>query len=140
MNTKAKMAITTIIVGAAAFFMAPIIWPDSPGMPGPSPVQLPFFMLISAFSALLFGFGIAFLIFGRHLLQSATANMPNLAGATYLAIAWSLISWWPHENLHRMIGENFAKLLALEYGFHLTLYIASIIIAAFFWKALRRPA
>ena len=49
--------------------------------------------------------GVAFLVFGGRLL--ARAGQPaTLTYATYIAIAWALVSWWPHDNFHRSIGTS----------------------------------
>jgi hypothetical protein len=64
----------------------------------------------------------------------------RLAWATYLAIAWTLVSWWPHSNMHRVNGENLGGLLMIDYTFHVTLMLASLIILRFFWVAAQRGA
>ncbi|MGH2451655.1 MAG: hypothetical protein ACRDGE_10390 [Candidatus Limnocylindria bacterium] len=69
------------------------------------------------------------------------AGSTALAWATYLLIGFAMVSWWPHANLHRITGENWGGLLALEYGFHLPLYVAAAVFAYFFVTQLRqRPS
>lgn len=55
----------------------------------------------------------------------------------YLSLSWLLISWWPHDNLHLHNGMNLQGLLYIEYGFHLTLIIASLILARAFVQTLK---
>ncbi|HEV8224498.1 MAG TPA: hypothetical protein VGP74_04510, partial [Rubrobacteraceae bacterium] len=42
---------------------------------------------------------------------------------------WFLVSWWPHDNLHIHNGEDLQGLLYIEYGFHVTLMLAGIVLA-----------
>jgi hypothetical protein len=39
-----------------------------------------------------------------------------------------MVSWWPHNNLHINNGMDMQGLLYIEYGFHLTLMIAGIVL------------
>ena len=45
----------------------------------------------------------------------------GLALLTYLSIGWLLVNWWPHDNLQRVVGNDFPRLIWIEYGFHMTL-------------------
>jgi len=48
----------------------------------------------------------------------------------YLSIGWLMVSWWPHLNLHRHNeGGNLQGLLYIDYGFHVPLMIAALILA-----------
>ena len=49
--------------------------------------------------------------------------------AAYLAIGWLLVSWWPHDNMHIHNGNDLQGLLYIEYGFHVTLMIAGLVLA-----------
>jgi hypothetical protein len=96
-------------------------------------------MFLAVVESLSFGFGLWFIAEARPLLkQAGVAN--KLTSWAYLASAWSLISWWPHDNFHRANGENTQGLLYIEYGFHLTLIISAVIIAVFILTTLRRRA
>ena len=75
-------------------------------------------------------------------LASATARVVTelLAGSAsdwlvFFSAAWGLVSWWPHDNMHRvMMMGDYWGLIRLEYGFHLTLIIAGVLIASYLWK------
>lgn len=121
------LAILTIPLGMK-------IWPPAVGGPILSSTQLSLFIGVSLFEALGFGIGIYFLVSGWKLVKSNTSSLDFW---TYLAIIWSLMSWWPHDRLHAHIGEDVSRLLMLEYGFHITLIIGGIIIAKFFYKTLQ---
>jgi hypothetical protein len=55
------------------------------------------------------------------------------AYATYLSIGWLMVSWWPHLNLHRHNkADNLQGLLYIDYGFHVPLMIAAVILACSF--------
>jgi hypothetical protein len=51
-----------------------------------------------------------------------------------------LFSWWPHDSLHIANGTNMSGLLAIEYGFHVTVMAAGAILVYAFIVAPRRHA
>lgn len=124
------LAILTILLGMK-------IWPPAPGSPLPTAVQLPFFIGLSFFEALSFGVGFYFLFDGLRLLKKFKVNN-KLTSLTHLAITWTIISWWPHDHIHMHNGMDLTGLLFIEYGFHVTLILSSIIIARFFYKTLEK--
>jgi hypothetical protein len=128
-----QVALTIIAAGVPAFLIGRVIWPDAPGAANPPAPVLPVFILVSAVEALLFGVGVAFVIFGRRRLG---AFRSKLANAAFVAIAWTLISWWPHDNFHR-VSHDWYSLAAIEVGFHLTLIASIVVIALYFLRTLR---
>src|SRR5260370_2006338 len=84
------------------------------------------------------GLGVTFLIFGGRMLR-AFGQGRGLTLLTYLSIAWLLINWWPHDNLHRVVGFNFSRLIWLEYGFHVTLIAAAACVPYFFLTPIPPP-
>ena len=94
-------------------------------------IQLPLFMLLGMTEALVFGLGIAFLVFGASMVKQFKVS-PGLARAAHLSISWVMINWWAHDSLHLHIGMELSGLLKIEYGFHITLMLAGIILARFF--------
>ena len=62
MKTWVKFLIITLILGIPALILGPIIWPASDDIIVIE-IQFPFFAFIALIEALLFGFGIAFLIY-----------------------------------------------------------------------------
>lgn len=128
MKTWVKVLIITLIFGIPAFFLGPILWTPHPDI-RPSQFQLPFFILLSAIEALAFGIGIAFICLGWPLVRNAAPQMKGRAMAFYLSVSWLLVSWWPHDNFHVHNGLNLAGLLMIDYGFHVTLIIASLALA-----------
>jgi len=125
-----------LVPAVVSFFVAPMIWKMAPG-PEPTSVQIPFFIALSVIESLAFGVGIWFLVEGKKLLRRTTHVSQRLTVAAYVATAWSLLSWWVHDNLHKANGENFQGLLYIEYGFHVTLILAACIIACYFLATLR---
>ena len=122
------------------FLLGRVIWPDMPGAPMPSADQLPFFMFLSALESVAFGVGVGFLIFGWPYVMRAKAQERNSAVAALLAITWMLVSWWPHDNMHRVNGMDMGGLLRIEYIFHFTLIASSFIVAYFFWHFVKKVA
>jgi hypothetical protein len=126
------------IVGAvAAMALGRVIWPDPAGAPTPSADLLPFFILISVIEAVGFGAGLAFAVVGLPVLRRL-AQPRALTTATYVAIVFMLVSWWPHDNLHRVLSHaDFAGLIRIEYAFHATSIAAAAIVGGFFLRTLR---
>ena len=135
MKTSTKFAIVSIVFAIISFGLSRVIWPDAPGMPGPSDNLLPFFIFISALESAAFGVGVSFACFGwKHIRAVLPADK---TGATlwFIALTWMLVSWWPHDNMHRVNPMNdFAGLLHIEFMFHFTLIIATFVLARYFWK------
>jgi hypothetical protein len=127
------------IVGLVAFALTRVIWPDPVGASEPPANLLPGFMVLAALESLLFGLGVVFLLAGFGPVRRS-GRRPVLSWAAYVGIAWMLLSWWPHDNLHRVLGhDNWSGLLGIEYGFHVTLIVASIVVATYFIDTLRSP-
>ena len=138
MNSILKISLLTLVMTVAALLLQPLLWSPAPGTPTPVGAQLPLFIVLTILSALTFGAGVSFLAFGLPLVRRATAVANVPAWPVYLAIGWSLVSWWPHNNLHQANGDNLAGLLAIEYGFHVSLYVTGLIVAWFFLATLRQ--
>ena len=137
-----KWLAVTLVLAIIAFLASPngplgAFWRPSPDFPQPTDAQLPLFILLNATEALAFGFGIAFLIFGYPLVQTMLPAPRVLTFAAYLSVAWLLISWWPHDSLHLANGINMSGLIAIEYGFHVTVMVAGVILVYFFLNVLR---
>jgi hypothetical protein len=124
-----KVLLVTVVLAVPAFLLGPVIWPPAEGSPQPTAAQLPFFLFAAAFEAITLGLGVSFLLFGMPVVRRISAGSRLRAWAMYLSIGWLMVSWWPHTNLHINNGENMQGLLYIEYGFHLTLQIAGIILA-----------
>jgi hypothetical protein len=126
----------TLVVGIAAFLLTRVIWPDVEGGPQPSQAELMMLILLGVIDSLLFGLGIAFLLYGLPLVRRFV-GAGRLAWLTYLGIAFQLLSWWPHSNLHRVAGDSLATIIAIDYGFHVPLQIGALAMAVFFLSAAR---
>ena len=133
---KWQVALVVLAAGIPAFLLGRVLWPDAPGAAAPPVSILPVFIVISALEAVLFGVGVAFVAFGRRLLST---DRSKLAAAAFAAIAWSLLSWWPHDNFHR-VTHDWYGLAAIEVGFHVTLIGSIVIVAAYFLRTLKAQA
>ena len=126
------MLLTTLAVGIPAFFLGPVLFPAPSGAPAPSIVQMLFIVLLGVAESLALGLGISFVLFGwARVLNSAGPPGPprKRALAVCLSVTWLLVSWWPHDNLHRYVGEGVQNLLYLESGFQITLMACGAILA-----------
>ena len=135
--TRAAAVAVALVAALAAMALGQKIWPNPAGAPAPPSSLLPVFIGLEAFSAIVFGLGVSFLVFGYGAV--ARARQPAwLTYGTYVSLAWLLVSWWPHGNLHRVTQTgNWTNLLAIDYGFHLTLMAAAGVVAVFFLRTLR---
>lgn len=133
-----KWIAVILILGVAAILTSPSgplggFWGLHGEDPSPVGMQKALFMLLTAIQSLAFGLGVAFLFFGWKAVSSFLPADRGLSLAVHLAISWSLLSWWIHSNLHQTHNpENLGALLAIEYGFHVTLIFSGLIIAYFF--------
>ncbi len=140
-----KWLVVTLVLAVIAFLASPNgplggFWRPSADFPQPADAQLPLFILLNVAEALAFGLGISFLIFGYPLTQSILPASNGLTLGAYLSIAWLLSNWWPHDSLHVANGMNLNGLLAIEYGFHVTLMVAGVILVYFFLALVRQRA
>ncbi|MDD5050481.1 MAG: hypothetical protein PHV93_01935 [Candidatus Pacebacteria bacterium] len=140
MKTKTKVVIVTLVCAIATFLLTRVIWPDMMGAPVPTSFQLPFFIVIAIVEDIAFGLGVSFLIFGYKSVKNVMPEAKNFTLATYISIAWLLMNWWPHDNLHRVNGMNLSGLIKIDIGFHITLIVAAIIVAVYFLRSLKRNA
>lgn len=134
-----KISATAVaVIGAiATLALGRAIWPDPAGAATPPSDLLPLFVALSILEGLAFGAGLAFLLFGMAPLRRLGAGAA-LTWAAYLSISFMLLSWWPHDNLHRVLGHaDFAGLAWIEYLFHVPLMAGAAITAAFFLRTAR---
>jgi hypothetical protein len=129
----------TALVAVPAFALAPVLFTPAAGTPEPTGAQLPLFILLGALEAVFFGLGVAFAVFGLQYVRRLLPDSPGLAFAAYLSIAFLLGSWWLHDNLHKINGHDVGGLLGIEYGFHVPLFFAGLVLAAAVIRA-NRPA
>jgi hypothetical protein len=129
-----KIIATTVLFAVPAFLLGKMIWPPDPMGPVPTSVQLPLFIFLAFMEALTFGLGASFVLFGWPLLKKISDSSRNLAKLTFASIAWLLISWWPHDNMHIHNGMDLSGLLVIEYLFHFSLMVAGIILAYSFLR------
>src|SRR5215469_10540857 len=132
-----KVTFVTLLFTIPAFLTGHIIWPPAPGTT-PSATLLPFFLLLSFLEALSFGLGMAFLVYGWPSMRTLAGGSTRMTSTMFVSIAWFLLSWWPHDNLHLHNGLNLQGLLFIEYGFHVTLMLAGAVLAFCFVRLLRR--
>jgi hypothetical protein len=126
-NTKRAVALAS---GAAlgAFALGPVLFTPNAANPIPTSGQLPWFVLLAAIEATVFGAGVAFAVFGRpHVRRHFAINAR--ATAVHVSVTWALASWWLHDNLHMVNGMNLGGLLLIEYVFHVTLIVGAAVVA-----------
>lgn len=124
-----------VVVAAAAVPLSFVLWRTPPGVAAPPSDILPFLIPVAVvIPALSFGFGVAFLLFGRKLLR--TDQPSALSRASFISIWWLLANWWPHSNFHR-VSNGWTNTVLIDYFFHTTVIVASCVVAAFFLSVIR---
>jgi hypothetical protein len=129
LKTRWKVAIITLLVGGSAFLAAPAVRRASAGAET-STIETPFLVFSGAVEALSLGLGVAFILFGWPRILRNTDSSRTRTIAVCASVSWLLVSWWPHANLVRYLGEESARTLTyLEYGFQATLIVCGVVLA-----------
>lgn len=140
MNLKTKVVATVLvftIVGfllnpqtplGAAVFGAPA--EEVAGAAPPPSWAIPALIVVTLVQALAFGGGFAFLFFGKPFLARLGASA-GLTTAAHLTVVWWLVSWVPHGAMHMTAGADLAKLVVVEYLFHVTLVASAASLAMY---------
>ncbi len=139
MTTRLKIATITLAFGIPAFLLGPVIWPPSPDI-RPTPEQMPYLIALSAIEALTFGFGVAFIFLGWPLVKRLARGQSGAARTMYLSLAWVLVSWWPHDNMHIHNALNINGLIVIDWTFHFTLIAAGLALAWSFFAIFKQAA
>jgi hypothetical protein len=137
MKTWHKVLLLTLIAAVPAFAIAPVIWPPDAHVGAPSGLQLLLFILLAALDALAFGLGIAFICYGLPLVRRIVDGSRARTWITFIATAWLLISWWPHDNMHKHNGMDLGGLLVIDYLFHVPLMLTGVALAYTLVRALQ---
>lgn len=140
MKKKVVGVVITIVFGLVTFFLNPLLFPPPVGVMPPTDSQVVHLMIVGAIESLAFGVGVAFLIFTVPWLSAVQPEKKSRTAWAIAATTWLLVSWWPHDQLHMMIGMDYSKLILIEYGFHVTLILAAIIVARYLFKNLTEHA
>lgn len=140
MSTRVKAILLTFTVAIPAFLLIGVLFPPPPG-PGPSSGQVPYFVALSALDSVLLGAGIAFIVFGWSAVRRLAPESRARAIAMFVALAWLMVSWYPHIGLHTSaFGSDFTGILVIDYLFHVPLIISTLVLVWGFAGLLRNPA
>jgi hypothetical protein len=133
-SDRLRWLAVTVIVAAVAIPLSFILWKTPAGVAAPPPSMLPFLLPIEVvIPALALGLGVAFILFGRKLLQGSRPSA--LSRAAFVSIWWLLVNWWPHSNFHR-VSNGWVNLVVIDYFFHASVIVATCVVAAFFLSAM----
>jgi hypothetical protein len=135
--TWVKVLVVTVLVAILAFMLGPIIWPPAEGSPSPTAAQIPFLLFLSLVQATVLGLGVSFLAFGLPVMRRVSPESKVRTWAMYLSIAYLMISWWPHTNMHVHNGTELQGMIYIDYLFHLPSMIAALVLAYGFFSLLR---
>jgi hypothetical protein len=129
MKTRHKGTLITLATAVLAFILAPMIWPPNLHVSAPVGLQLVLFMILAALNALTFGLGVAFICYGLPLVLRVADGSRASTWISFIATAWLLISWWPHDNMHKHNGMDLNGLLVIDYVFHVSMMVAGLALA-----------
>src|SRR5215207_7586653 len=91
-----KVALVTIIFAVLAMALGNVIWPPAEGGPEPTSGQVSSFIILAVLTALTFGLGISFLLFGFPFVRKVVGGSKLRVWAAYLSIGWLLVSWYDY--------------------------------------------
>jgi hypothetical protein len=135
-RTWVKASLVTLLVAIPAFVLGPVIWPPAEGSPSPTATQLPFLLFLNLVQATILGLGVAFLVFGLSAMRTISPDSKARAWAMYLSIAYLMVSWWLHINMHAHNGTDLQGLIFIDYLFHLPSMVAALVLAYCFFSLL----
>lgn len=135
MRTALKMLIIALLIGIPLTGAGKIIWPPAAEI-SPTPEQIALFIPLALAEGLLFGLGVGFFIFGWGHIRGADKRTK----AAFVSLLWLLLSWWPHGNMHLANGLDINGVLIIDYTFHFTIIIATVILAWYFWGLQERKS
>jgi len=137
MKTRLKILLITLGTAVPAFVLGPIIWPPDTHGAAPVGLQLLLFIALAALESLALGLGVAFISYGLPLVRRVAGGSRVRTWITFIATAWLLLSWWPHDNMHKHNGMDLAGLLVIDYLFHSSMIAAGVVVAYSLVKALQ---
>ncbi len=129
MSKPWQIVLLTGVIGSAAFFAGPKIWPASHDVHMPPPNLLPGYIAISAVEALAFGFAVAFAVFGWPAIRDLHLGARWLNRILFVTLTWFMGNWWIHDNLHMHIGLDMNRLLYIEFVFHMSMLACGVTLA-----------
>lgn len=132
-----RALIITVAVAIPVFLSTRLIFPLPEDGPQPRGIQVPLFIGLGVAEALALGLAVATAVSARRLIKRMPKADRVPAWLLVLATIWVLGNWWVHDNLHIMVGEDITGLLAIEYGFHVTLILAGAAAVAAFARLAR---
>lgn len=132
--TKTVSIGLALTVSLAAFIVASLFSPLPPVLPRDLAL---FFRLVAVVESLLFGVGVSFTVSVLTRFRTAVRKWTALDWATFVSIAWILISGYPHDCMHiRSHAATLRGLVPIEILFHGTLAIAALVVMWFFVRNL----
>jgi hypothetical protein len=126
-----KFFLVALVFAIVAFLFGPmaplgsLVWPPPVQLASaPTGAQEGLLMLLGIITSAAFGIAIAFLTFGWPAVRSVMYPRRGLAVGVFVSLVWVLGNWWLHDGLHLVTGLDPGGLVAIEYGFHVTLMMA----------------
>lgn len=133
MNSK-KLKLLFIVIVLISLPLGKIIWKPAHDLPMPTAIQLPFFAVLALFESASLAGGVVFLMLISPLIKKLTQQDKKRFTSMTICIAWSLLNWWMHDNLHMHNGTDVVGLLYIEYIFHVSLMSSAALLAYNFYK------
>ena len=129
MRKLGKIPLVTLVIGIAAFFLGPQLWPMRSDIPAPPPALLPGYIALSAIEALAFGFAVALGLFGWPSIRKLPLGATWINKMLLTTLCWLTGNWWIHDHLHMQVGLDMNRIIYIEIAFHMTLLACGVITA-----------
>lgn len=133
MKTMYKAAIIVVVSATFGLLFSPFgpigaqIWPEPNNAVVPTATQGLLLLAYTLIGAIAMGLALAFLVLGWGYTKRTFAGRPRLAALVHVSVVWILGNFWVHDNLHIVNGLNVDGLIAIDYTFHTTIMVATLI-------------
>ena len=121
----------TIGIAVVGFVLhKPLVLDHAASATDPQGPVLAGFMILTVLSAVATGIGVSMLVFGGRVVATLPEHVRSAGRVVQLGLVWLIAPWMIHEGLHVTNGsEQMGRLLVIEFGFHVTSYVAAILVA-----------
>lgn len=133
MRTMFKAALIVVASATFGLLFSPfgpigvLVWPEPNNAVVPTAMQGVLLLGYTLLGAIAMGLALAYLVLGWGYTKRTFAGRPRLAALVHVSVVWILGNFWVHDNLHIVNGLNIDGLIAIDYSFHSTIMLATLV-------------
>lgn len=133
MKTTFKAAIIVVLSATFGLLFSPFgpigsrVWPEPNNVVVPTAMQSNLLLGYTLLGGIAMGLALAFLVLGWGYTKRTFAGRPRLAALVHVSVVWILGNFWVHDNLHLVNGLNVDGIIAIDYTFHSTIMLATLV-------------